>query len=50
MLSFVAYFEALLQLLLNLCQLTQYTLKIEDKNFLKNAYSAFFSILKHSYL
>ena len=52
MLSFVAYFETLLQLSLHLCQFTC-TRRNFGKNqlliiFLKNAYSAKFSVLKHS--
>ena len=52
MLSFVAYFETLLQLSLHLCQFTCTLSNLGEKktfyNFSKNAYSAFFSILKRS--
>ena len=54
MLSFVAYFETLLQLSLHLCQFTCTLWNFGKNNFfiifLKNAYAAFFSILKRSYL
>ena len=54
MLSFVAYFETLLQLSLYLCQFTCTLWNFGEKwlfiIFLKNAYSAFFSTLKRSYL
>ena len=55
MLSFVAYFETLLQLSLHLCQFTCTLSNLGKKKklfiiFLKNAYSAFFSILKRCYL
>ena len=55
MLSFVAYFETLLQLSLHLCQFMCTLLNFGEKKylfiiFLKNAYSAVFSILRRSYL